>query len=83
DKEYAEKYKDVGMAHKQAEKDRRRAQQKKQREYGSVLLEQMHQERSKHESMTAAERSLNKEALNTIQFDPVFHSRVYHRLRMR
>ncbi|CAE7541548.1 unnamed protein product, partial [Symbiodinium microadriaticum] len=70
DKEYAEIYKDVGMAHKQAEKDHRRARQEKQREYGSVLLEQMHQDKSKCESMTATERSLNKDALSTIQFDP-------------
>lgn len=83
DRGFAEHYKEIGKAHKEAEKERRRARQEKQRQYGSILMDQMNADKSKHETMTATERSLNKDALNTIQFDPVFHSRVHHRLRMR
>lgn len=84
DKEYAEKYKEIGDAHRQAERDRRRAQQNQQKRYGSALKDQMQSTRkAQMETMTATERSINKDALNTIQFDPVFHSRVHHRLRMR
>lgn len=83
DVEYAEKYRREGEEHVRAIAERRRAELEKQKQYGAALLEQIETDGQPRETMNEIEKSLNKVELKTIKCDPLFHSRVHHRLRMR
>lgn len=82
DQEYMEREKKAAEEYQAELQEARRRVKMAQQEYGNLLLEQINVEQQTTSAMTPVEQSINKRAMETISEDPVFHSRVMHRIRM-